>query len=94
MAAIIRDLIVEKIERAVEEARREGVLPTDTVPPVAVEHPSNAQHGDFATSLPLRLARATRINPMKIAEDLVRFLPPGEEIEQAWAAAPGFINFD
>ena len=93
MAAIIRDLIVEKIERAVEEARREGVLRTDTVPPVAVEHPSNAQHGDFATSLPLRLARATRINPMQIAEDLVRFLPPGEEIEQAWAAAPGFINF-
>ena len=93
MGRIIRDFIVEKIQNAVEDARREGILHLDTLPPVAVEHPSNPQHGDFATSLPLRLARATRINPMKIAEELVKFVSLGEEIEQVWAAAPGFINF-
>ena len=90
---IIRDLIVDKIERAVEAARKEGILHLDTLPPVAVEHPSNLEHGDFATSLPLRLARATRISPMKIAEELVKFVAPGEEVEQVWAAPPGFINF-
>ena len=93
MVSIIRDLIVEKIQQAVEEARREGVLHLDTLPPIAVEHPSNPQHGDFATSLPLRLARASRVNPMKIAEELVKFVSPGEEVEQVWAAAPGFVNF-
>ena len=92
MAPIIRDLIVAKIEDAVEQARGSGVLRLDTLPPVAVEHPSNPDHGDFATSLPLRLARATRISPMKIAEELVKFVTPGEEVEQVWAAAPGFIN--
>ena len=93
MGRIIRDFIVEKIQNAVEDARREGILHLDTLPPIAVEHPSNPQHGDFATSLPLRLARATRINPMKIAEELVKLVSPGEEIDQVWAAAPGFINF-
>ena len=93
MPAIIRDLIVDKIQRAVEEARKSGVLHLDTLPSIAVEHPSNPEHGDFATSLPLRLARATRISPMKIAEDLVSLVATGEEVEQVWAAAPGFINF-
>ena len=93
MKQIIRDLIVEKIQLALEEARREGVLHLDTLPPIAVEHPSNPEHGDFASSLPLRLARATRISPMKIAEELVKCLPPGDQVEQVWVAAPGFINF-
>ena len=93
MSDIIRDLIVAKVQSALDEARSGGVLHLDTVPPIAVEHPANPDHGDFATSLPLRLARATRINPMRLAEDLVGLIPPGEEIEEVWAAAPGFINF-
>ena len=93
VSAIIRDLIVEKVRRAVEEARRQGILLLDTLPPIAVEHPANPEHGDFATSLPLRLARATRVDPMKIAEDLVKLVSPGEEVERVWVAPPGFINF-
>ena len=83
---------MEKVQRAVEEARREGVLLLDTLPPIAVEHPANPEHGDFATSLPLRLARATRIEPMKIAEELVKLVSVGEEVERVWVAPPGFIN--
>ena len=90
---MIRDLIAEKVQQAVEQARSSGVLHLDTLPPIAVEHPSNPQHGDFATSLPLRLSRATRISPMKIAEALMGLIPPGDELEQVWVAAPGFINF-
>ncbi len=93
MGSIIRDLIVEKIRQAVEEAHRGGVLRLETLPDIAVEHPSNPEHGDFATSLPLRLARAVRISPMKIAEELVKFIPAGDEVEQVSVAAPGFINF-
>jgi arginyl-tRNA synthetase len=63
------------------------------VPEIQVERPSNRDHGDFATSLPLRLARATRINPLTLAETLVGNIPEIEEVDQAEAAAPGFINF-
>ena len=90
---IIRDSIVEKIREALEDARRDGVLQLDTMPSIAVEHPSNPEHGDFATSLPLRLAQATRTSPMRIAEDLARLISSGDELDQVWAAPPGFINF-
>ena len=90
---IIRDLIVERIKQAVERAQEENVLPPADVPDVAVEHPADPQNGDFATSLPLRLARTARMNPMDIAERLLPFLDVSEQMERIWAAPPGFINF-
>jgi len=92
-APLIRDFILEIIASAVEQARRDGVFQLETVPEIQVEHPSNPQHGDFATSLPLRLARATRINPLKLAEELVKYIPSSEEVERVVTAPPGFINF-
>ena len=55
--------------------------------------PGKLENGDFATSLPLRLARATRINPLQLAESLVQLIPACDEIERVVAAPPGFINF-
>ena len=86
---VVRDLIAN----AVQQARSEGVLQLETMPEIQVEHPANPQHGDFASSLPLRLARATRINPLELAESLVRYIPPCEQVDRVSAAPPGFINF-
>ena len=86
---VVRDLIAN----AVQQARSEGVLQLETMPEIQVERPANPQHGDFATSLPLRLARATRINPLELAESLVRHILPCEQVERVAAAPPGFINF-
>ena len=86
---VVRDLVTQ----AVEQARVDGLLHLETMPDVQVEHPGNPQNGDFATSLPLRLARATRINPLQLAEALVQHLPSSAEIERVMAAPPGFINF-
>ena len=93
MGIIIRDVIVERVRAALEKALEQGILPLQTIPDVAVEHPQNADHGDFATSLPLRLARATRIAPMTIAEELVKLIEQGDELERVWVAPPGFVNF-
>ena len=92
-APLIRDLIIQMVAQAVERARRDGVLQLETVPEVQVERPANPEHGDFATSLPLRLARATRLNPLKLAEELVRQIPTGDVVARVVAAPPGFINF-
>ena len=85
----VRDLVAE----AVTQARRQGLLQLETMPEILVERPANPDHGDFATSLPLRLARATRINPLRLAESLVEHIPESEIIESVVAAPPGFINF-
>ncbi len=53
-------------------------LPEDLVPAAArgvgieVESTRDTQHGDFATNLAMRLAKATRQNPRKIAEALLQ----------------------
>ena len=89
--------VIENVRRlvaqAVETARNDGVVRLETMPDIQVEHPGNPDHGDFATNLPLRLARATRINPLELAQALVARTPESAPIDQVEAAAPGFINF-
>ena len=63
------------------------------MPEIQIEHPGNPDNGDFATNLPLRLARATRINPLELANSLVELLPESESVGSVEAAPPGFINF-
>ena len=67
----VRNLVAQ----AVETARQDGLLRLETMPDIRIEHPGNPDHGDFATNLPLRLARATRINPLDLANALVDRLP-------------------
>ena len=90
---LVMDLIVEMVSRSVEQARRDGFLRLETMPEIQLERPANPQNGDFATSLPLRLARATRINPLQLAEGLVKLIYVGEQLDRVVAAPPGFINF-
>jgi arginyl-tRNA synthetase len=63
------------------------------LPEATVERPQNAEHGDYASGFPMKLARATRNNPMKIAQDLIGLITPDPEIKSIVIAPPGFINF-
>ena len=87
------EVVRQLVAQAVETARRNDLLRLETMPEIQIEHPGNAEHGDFATNLPLRLARATRINPLELAKTLVELIPEGELIDRVEAAPPGFINF-
>ena len=90
---LILNSIIDMVAQAVDKSRIDGFLQLDTVPTIEVERPSNPEHGDFAINLPLRLARATRINPLDLAEALVKNIPPADEVAEVTAVAPGFINF-
>ena len=76
-----------------------AALPESAVPAAArsvgieVENTRDAQHGDFASNLAMRLAKATRQNPRKLAEALVRALPPSAAVAKVDIAGAGFINF-
>ena len=83
----------ELVSQAVQQAQKDGLLQLETTPEIQIERPGKLENGDFATSLPLRLARATRINPLQLAESLVQLIPACDEIEKVVAAHPGFINF-
>jgi arginyl-tRNA synthetase len=58
-----------------------------------VEHARDPKHGDFATSVALRLAKSARRSPRDLAQAIVAALPPSPLVERAEVAGAGFINF-
>jgi arginyl-tRNA synthetase len=60
---------------------------------VTVERTRDTQHGDFATNVALRLAKAARRNPRELAQAIVAALPPNPVVAKAEVAGAGFINF-
>ncbi len=90
---MLKKVLIELLTQAAAQAHQLGKLPSVTLPEIVIEHPQNSEHGDYASSLPLKLARATGINPLTIANDLASLIAPTPEIERIVVAPPGFINF-
>jgi arginyl-tRNA synthetase len=59
---------------------------------VSVERPKNRDHGDFATSVALQLAKSAGIPPREIAQVLATAFAQIDGVEKAEIAGPGFIN--
>ena len=99
----IRSRFAALLSDAWERAERAGTLPavgSEARPPIEVERPGDATHGDLATNLAMKLARPMRMPPLRIAEALTQQLSttdsgegtaPGMLADVA-VAAPGFIN--
>jgi arginyl-tRNA synthetase len=60
---------------------------------VVVERTRDAQHGDFASNVALRLAKQAGRKPRELAAAIVAALPPSELVARAEVAGAGFINF-
>ncbi len=65
-----------------------------TVNDIMLEHPSNEKWGDFATNIPMQLAKELKQSPMEIARNLSYRLESLTDIcSEITVAEPGFINF-
>ena len=81
--------LVAGAARAAIEA---GSLPDVALPDELIERPRDPANGDYASSLPLRLARSAMMPPLAIAEVIAAHLQAGEVIDAPRIAPPGFIN--
>ncbi len=90
---MLKETLIDLLIQAATQAQQSGKLPSATLPPVTIEHPQNPEHGDYASSFPLKLARSAGTNPIEIARELVKLIPPTPEIKNVVVAPPGFINF-
>jgi arginyl-tRNA synthetase len=90
---LIRHEIARLVAEAAVRAQEAGDLPAIALPDVTVERPAHEEHGDYAVSLPLKLARAARNSPLAIAEAVAKHINPGDTLAEVSVAAPGFINF-
>ncbi|MGH2457661.1 MAG: arginine--tRNA ligase [Chloroflexota bacterium] len=90
---LIRQQIAALLDQAVQRAQQHGLLPATAIPASPIERTSNPAFGDYASTLPLKLARSARMSPNQIARILVDELTASPLIERVVIAGPGFINF-
>jgi len=89
----IKHRLAKALEQATRDAQREGLLAVTALPEIVIERPQNPDHGDYASSLPLKLARIIEKAPPVIAEKIIECMPPLPEVSKIVVASPGFINF-
>jgi arginyl-tRNA synthetase len=86
------DLLAAQIQAAISRAIERGDL-IGTVPAtIPLERPKNRDHGDYASSIALQLAKPAGKNPRDVAELLKADLESLAEVSAVDIAGPGFIN--
>jgi arginyl-tRNA synthetase len=86
------DLLAAQIQAAISRAIERGDL-IGTVPAtIPLERPKNRDHGDYASSIALQLAKPAGKNPRDVAAMLKADLESLAEVSAVEIAGPGFIN--
>jgi arginyl-tRNA synthetase len=82
--------VVSAAARAVFTAREldQSVLPET----VSLERPRNPEHGDYASTLALQLAKRVGVPPRELAGALAEELARAEGVKSVDIAGPGFLN--
>ena len=88
-----REQLADALEQAFNRAKQQDLVGNANLPEITIERPAKPDHGDYASSLPLKLARLTGLKPVDIANAIVKNIPPVQYIGEVQVAAPGFINF-
>ncbi|MFA5770444.1 MAG: arginine--tRNA ligase [Patescibacteria group bacterium] len=83
---MIKDKILKNLELTLKKLNIKDVTAT-------LEKPANSDFGDYSSSLPLKLTKQLKKNPMIIAEEIKNNFPKTEFIKKIEIVKPGFINF-
>ncbi len=87
-----RALAAEIAKISMRLAHDADVSLTLTDSDVALERPRSKEHGDWATSIALKIAKPLGRNPRELAQELGNLLMGVEGVESVDIAGPGFIN--
>jgi len=83
---------IAEATRTVVGARYAAIAASIVDADVALERPKNRDHGDWATSIALKVAKRVDRNPRDVAQDLHSALSAIAGIKTIDIAGPGFLN--
>ena len=83
---------IAEATRTVIGARDEAIAASIVDSDVALERPKNRDHGDWATSIALKVAKRVDMNPRDVAHELHAALSAIAGIKAVDVAGPGFLN--
>ena len=84
----LHNCLNEALQKLIDEQNITNFTP----PTYVVEKPKNKTHGDYATNLPMQLAKIFKENPIDIAHK-IKDKFDADNLEEISVASPGFINF-
>lgn len=90
LSRVLFDLVAELVER--RRAAGEEVSLELAPEAVTLERPKLRDHGDWASSIALRIAKPLGANPRELAGELAAGLAAVDGVASAEVAGPGFIN--
>lgn len=88
----LADQLAADIQAAVSAAFAQGLIEGKAPESITLERPKNRDHGDYATSIALQLAKAAGKNPRDIATILQGAIASIAGVTRVDIAGPGFIN--
>ena len=93
----VQSKVAAVILKALDIAKSEGQISCDVPSQLILDRPKNRDHGDYATSIALALAKEANMQPGVIAKVIVKTLTDNKLLTAAGIskvdiAGPGFIN--
>ena len=88
----LADQLAASIQGLVAAAIKKGELTGSAPESILLERPKNRDHGDYATSIALQLAKAAGKNPREVATLLQGAIAELPGVSKVDIAGPGFIN--
>ena len=92
MSSQLVDQLAAQILAAINAAFSRGELEGSAPETIQLERPKNRDHGDYATSIALQLAKAAGKNPRDVAAILQSAIGSIDGVSKVDIAGPGFIN--
>ena len=92
MKTSLRERLASLIRDGLNAAQEQGDLPAFEIPPIPVDQSRQEDHGDYSSSVCLKLAREARMSPLQIAEAVIPHIPDAPFTGKIEPVAPGYIN--
>lgn len=92
LACVTPDQLSTALRTAVARAVAAGAFDAPVPAEVVLERPKNRAHGDYASNVAMRLAKAADRPPRQVAEAIAKQLLEADGVAGVDVAGPGFLN--
>jgi len=84
----LKTRLQEELQKTIQE-----LWPDIVVPAIDIAVPPRPEFGDYASSVPLQLAKLVGIPPREIADNIAKHFPSLPEVHHVSVEGGGFVNF-
>ncbi len=87
--------LIDAVNQVIKQSEKHFSLEemTEIVKQIDIEEPRDLNHGDYASSVALKLTKQLELNPHQLAQQITAHIKIEEPIKNLEIITPGFINF-